>query len=91
MNSQVELIFWDVQHGHAIYIKSPNNRHIVIDLGTGQYSNKNLTFSPLKHLRCNYGVTQLDYVIITHPHLDHIDDILQFDSFNPHILWRPKL
>jgi len=90
MNNQVEMVFWDVQHGHATYIKSPNGRHIVIDLGTGQYSKNNLTFSPLNHLRYNYGVTQLDYVVITHPHLDHIDDIMQFDGLSPKVLWRPK-
>jgi len=89
MNNQVEMVFWDVQHGHATYIKSPNGRHIVIDLGTGQYSSKNSAFSPLKHLQYKYGVNQLDCVIITHPHLDHIDDIMQFDSLYPKTLWRP--
>jgi len=89
MNNQVEMVFWDVQHGHATYIKSPNGRYIVIDLGTGQYSNNNKTFSPLKHLKYNYGIHQLDCVIITHPHLDHIDDIMQFDSLYPKTLWRP--
>jgi len=90
MGRQVEMVFWDVQHGHATYIKTPNDRHIVVDLGTGDYSGNNKAFSPLKHLKANYGVTQLDYVIITHPHLDHIDDILNFDSLNPKVLWRPK-
>lgn len=90
MNKQVEMVFWDVQHGLATYIKSPNNRHIVIDLGTGDYSGKNLEFSPLKHLKYKYGINRLDYVIITHPHLDHIDDILNFDLLNPKVLCRPQ-
>ena len=90
MARQVEMVFWDVQHGHATYIKTPNNRHIVIDLGIGDYSSRDMTFSPLRHLQTNYGVTQLDYAIITHPHLDHIDDILNFDSLNPKVLWRPR-
>ena len=90
MNQHVEMVFWDVQHGHATYIKSPNNRHIVIDLGTGDYSGKNLEFSPLKHLKYKYGVTQLDYVIITHPHLDHIDDVLNFDLLSPKVFCRPR-
>lgn len=90
MSRQVDMVVWDVQHGHATYIKTPNNRHIVIDLGTGDYSGNNLEFSPLRHIKTNYGVTQLDYVVITHPHLDHIDDILNFDSLNPKVLWRPK-
>ncbi len=90
MSRQVELVFWDVQHGHSTYIKTPNNRHIVVDLGTGDYSGKNQEFSPLKHLKNNYNVQRLDYVIISHPHLDHIDDILNFDLLNPKVLNRPK-
>lgn len=27
--SEVEMIVWDVQHGNAIYLKSPNERHLV--------------------------------------------------------------
>lgn len=90
MSTQVEMVFWDVQHGHATYIKTPNGKHIVIDLGIGDYSGRNASFSPLLHLKRNYGVSQLDYVIITHPHLDHIDDILNFDSLSPKVLYRPK-
>jgi beta-lactamase superfamily II metal-dependent hydrolase len=90
MNRQVEMVFWDVQHGHATYIKTPNNRHIAIDLGTGDYSDGNTAFSPLRYLKNNYHVDQLDYVAITHPHLDHIDDILNFDLLSPKVLCRPK-
>jgi len=90
MSSQVEMVFWDVQHGHSTYIKSPNNRHIAIDLGIGDYSGSNTEFSPLRHLKYNYRVNQLDYVIVTHPHLDHIDDILNFDLLDPKVFHRPK-
>ncbi|ODS37411.1 MAG: hypothetical protein A7316_09440 [Candidatus Altiarchaeales archaeon WOR_SM1_86-2] len=31
----LEIVFWDVQHGSATYIKTPNGKHIVQDLGTG--------------------------------------------------------
>lgn len=90
MSTQVEMVFWDVQHGHSTYIKTPNNKHIVIDLGIGDYSGRDTAFSPLRHLKYNYGVQQLDYVIITHPHLDHIDDILNFDLLSPKVFSRPK-
>jgi competence protein ComEC len=63
---------------------------MVIDLGTGKYSSNNMTFSPLSYLKSNYGVSQLDHVTITHPHLDHLDDILHFDSLTPRTLSRPK-
>ncbi|UZR95308.1 ComEC/Rec2 family competence protein [Chondrinema litorale] len=90
MSNHCEVVFWDVQHGHMTYIKTPNNRHIVIDLGTGDYSKGIENFSPLLHLKNKYKVNQLDYVIITHPHLDHIDDILNFDALKPRVLLRPN-
>lgn len=90
MSKECTVMFWDVQHGHSTYVKTPNNRHLVVDLGTGDYSGSNKEFSPLKHLKYKYGVAQLDCVIITHPHLDHIDDILNFDLMNPKVLHRPK-
>jgi competence protein ComEC len=90
MSNQGEMVFWDVQHGHATYIKTPNNRHIAVDLGTGSYSNSNKEFSPLTHLKHQYGIDRLDYVVITHPHLDHIDDILNFDCLDPKVFCRPK-
>ncbi len=60
MNNECTVVFWDVQHGHAAYIKTPNGRHIVVDLGTGKYSGNNAEFSPLLHLKNNYGVDRLD-------------------------------
>jgi len=51
MGQECTVVFWDVQHGHATYIKTPNNRHIIVDLGTGDYSGNNLEFSPLRQLR----------------------------------------
>jgi len=90
INSWVEMVFWDVQHGHSTYIKSPNGRHIVVDLGIGSYDDNNQAFSPLLHLKNYYQVNQVDFVIITHPHLDHIDDILNFDALSPKALLRPS-
>lgn len=82
-NKPLTLKFWDVQHGLAIYIKTPNNKHIVIDLGTGRKINdSNEEFSPISHLHKKHGLNQIDLLIITHPHKDHIDDILNLDA-NP--------
>lgn len=27
-----QFIFWDVDHGHATYLRTPNGRHLVADL-----------------------------------------------------------
>ncbi len=86
----LEIAFWDVQHGCATYIKTPNGTHIVQDLGTGSYGTNNKEFSPLLHLKNKRGVKRLDWVLITHPHKDHIDDIMNFDRLDPRVLLRPK-
>ncbi len=87
--SKAKIVFWDVKHGHAAYLLSPNSRHIVVDLGTGSYGS-NDEFSPLEHLKSQYGIDQLDCVIITHPHVDHIDDILNFDGMSPKVFVHPQ-
>ena len=86
----LKCVFWDVQHGNAAYIRTPDDQHIVIDLGTGSYAEANLEFSPLLHLKNRWGVQRLDGVIITHPHRDHIDDIFNFRKLRPRVLSRPK-
>ncbi|MGD6806608.1 MAG: ComEC/Rec2 family competence protein [Candidatus Bathyarchaeia archaeon] len=86
----LDIVAWDVEHGSATYIKTPNGKHIVVDLGVGSYENKNETFSPLLHLKNKWNVKQLDMVVISHPHGDHIKDIMNFDALNPRVLHRPK-
>lgn len=84
------IIVWDVQHGSAAYIETPAFKHIVQDLGTGSYKAGGVAFSPLSHLRNKFGVKQVDEVIVTHPHGDHLDDIANFDLVSPRILSRPR-
>ena len=80
-NNELLVKIWDVSHGHATYIKTPNNKHILIDLGSGSYSDGD-SFSPIIHLKENYNVDVIDCCFITHPHLDHIDDILNLKEIS---------
>ena len=89
MSKRCEIVIWDVQHGHAAYIKAPNGKHIVVDVGLGSYEDNSSTFSPLYHLWKNYSVKQLDYAILTHPHKDHIEDIFNLEKMDPKVLSRP--
>lgn len=75
------MTVWDVQLGLAIHVKAPNGKYIVIDLGTGTYNT-----SPLRKRMWD----NIAYMVITHPHLDHISDILNFDINSPKILQRAK-
>lgn len=84
MAKTATMTVWNVQLGLAVHIKAPNGKYIVVDLGTGDYNSGNT--SPLSKLRWN----NIAYMIITHPHLDHIDDILWFDNNPSKILHRAK-
>ncbi|MFK5893114.1 MAG: MBL fold metallo-hydrolase [Pseudomonadota bacterium] len=78
----LRIYIHNVGHGHAVHAFTPNNQSIVIDLGCSK------DFSPLKWLK---GQTdRIDSLIITHPHGDHIDEILKLDDFHLHQIWRPK-
>lgn len=80
----LRFITWNVEHGSAALIQTPNGQQIAIDLGA------DTGFSPLRHMKYRMGIVQLDKVIITHPHMDHIEDILNFDLLSPRILMRPR-
>jgi len=86
----LRIVVWDVQHGNAVYLRTPNGRHIALDLGVGSYGDSERTFSPLLHLKYKWGVELLDGVIITHPHRDHLDDIFNFGELSPRVLVRPQ-
>ena len=62
----LELHFIDVGYGDSTLIKSPAGRHTLIDTGYPRASASLLTF-----LR-EQKVDTLDYLIMTHPHPDHL-------------------
>lgn len=91
MNSDLQLVVWDVQHGNAIYMRTPNSLNVMFDIGTGSYAS-GAEFSPLKYLKNHWGVNSLHYLVISHPHADHISDIRNMFDLNlkPSVLSRPR-
>lgn len=84
----LDVRFWDVSHGSAAYIRA-ENKDVVLDCG----ANSDPEFSPLKWLNTSYyGMNSIDYLIISHPHQDHIEDLDMMKELNlkPSILQRPK-
>ena len=69
-----ELMFtlWDVGHGVSIWIRTPNGSNHWIDLG------RTPEFSPSEHVGRAYGVSEIDYLIISHPDKDHLEDLPPF-------------
>ena len=75
---------WDVGHGVSIWIRTPNGYNHWIDLG------RTPEFSPSKHARQAYGVSEIDYLVISHPDKDHLEDLPQFKATfgDPRVLLR---
>jgi len=90
MSQELLIIFYDVEHGSSAYLRTPDGKNMVIDLGVGSYKRSDDTFSPLAHLWNRYGIRKLDCVFVTHPHRDHLDDINNFGAFSPSILYTPR-
>ncbi len=90
MPKSLDVVIWDVEHGSAIYVNTPNDKKLVIDLGEGSFTNSNKTFSPLLHLRQQHGVSRVDALVITHPHGDHIDDIPNLNHVIPNAIYAPR-
>ena len=71
-NRKLLFTLWDVGHGVSIWILTPNGSNHWIDLG------RTPEFSPSEHVRCNYGIPSIDYLVISHPDRDHLEDLPQF-------------
>lgn len=80
--------FYDVEHGSCTHIITPNGKHYLVDIGTK--SGKSIS----RHLKNKYFQYQggVDYLVITHPHIDHIADLenMYLYGIKPRVLWRDK-
>ena len=65
---------WDVKQGTCISAETPNNKKVIIDCGNSD------DVSPACHINTSAKKEILDYLIISHPHQDHIKDILNIDE-----------
>lgn len=78
MAKEATMKIWNVELGLAVHIKAPNGKYVVIDLGS------TLNVSPLQSL----VLRKVGYMVITHPHHDHISDIKNIVWAKPTVLWR---
>ncbi len=83
---QLMFTVWDVGHGVSIWIKTPNGSNHWIDLG------RTPEFSPSEHVGRAYRVSEIDYLVISHPDKDHVEDLPQFRATfgDPRVLHRNK-
>lgn len=67
----LEVHFIDVGQGDSIYIKTPENKHILVDGGPPEAG------QPVIDYLEEQGVTTIDLMIATHPHYDHIGGLIK--------------
>ncbi len=70
-NQALELYFLDVGQGDAAVIRTPHGKTVVIDAGdcSGNTDQGERVVAPFLW---KMGVDRIDYMILTHPHDDHI-------------------
>ncbi len=75
LNSDLRVVFLDVGQGDAVLIRTPGRHNILIDGGSGrQVNDKNIISKLWKYLP--FFDRELDMVISSHPHLDHLGGLL---------------
>lgn len=85
-NLRLKFTLWDVGHGVSIWINTPNGANHWIDLG------RTPDFSPSEHVGRAYRVSDIDYLVISHPDKDHLEDLPRFKATfgDPRVLCRNK-
>ncbi len=66
-DSVLRITFLDVGQGDAVLLQAPDGRAALIDSGRGR----------IVHLLREFGVHELDLLIATHPHADHIGGMVE--------------
>lgn len=90
INNKLQITFFNVGHGSCTHIITPNQQHFLVDVGSNEQE------SVVNFIDKYYGLQQsgkkIDYLVITHPHKDHIFDLprLLNYSIRPRVLWREK-
>ena len=85
----MKINFYNVEHGSCTHIITPNGKHILIDVGSRE-SKSIVSHLKNTYFRYNY-YGQIDLLIITHPHEDHIYDLpALYKNLKPKVLCRPS-
>ena len=73
--SQFSVNFLDVGQGDCIFIRLPDQKNMVIDCGVNDYDEQNIKY--IKNYLDAYDVKKIDYLILTHPDVDHVGNACQ--------------
>jgi competence protein ComEC len=65
----LKVTFLDVGQGDSIFIQFPDKRNMLIDGGDGR-------FNILPSYLWDEGIRRIDYLVLTHPHADHVTGLV---------------
>ncbi len=71
LNEETKVVFFDVGQGDAIFIRTAENHHILIDGGPGS-----VVLQKLEE-EIPFFYREIDLIILTHAHYDHVSGILE--------------
>jgi beta-lactamase superfamily II metal-dependent hydrolase len=77
----MEIYFIDVEGGQATLIVSPSGQSMVIDTGWNGFNNRDA--DRIAAAAAKSGVKQIDYLLITHYHADHVGGVPQLAAKLP--------
>lgn len=77
----MEIYFIDVEGGQATLIVSPSGQSMVIDTGWAGFNNRDA--DRIAAAAAKSGVKQIDYLLITHYHADHVGGVPQLAAKLP--------
>ncbi|MCK9186299.1 MBL fold metallo-hydrolase [Candidatus Gracilibacteria bacterium] len=69
-DGKFHLYFFDVGQGDSVFIKTPENKHILIDGGPNNAVSKELSDT------MSFFDRTIDLMVLTHPHLDHVKGLI---------------
>lgn len=70
-DSKFHIYFLNVDQGDSIFIKTPEDNHILVDGGPANY-----VLSELSEV-IPFFDRKIDLMVLTHPHLDHIEGLIE--------------
>ena len=82
---ELRIAYLDVGQGDSIFIILPNGETVLIDAGE-----KGRGKDIIRHIKDN-GKDTLDYIIVTHPHADHMGGMAEIiEAFKINNIYMPK-
>lgn len=87
-NGEGKLIvhYLDVGQGDSEFVELPNGECMLIDASVSEYDER------IAQTISGLGYSQIDYVVATHPHADHIGGMVYvIDSFDIGAVYMPKV